>query len=71
MKPTEKQKKACDAIIQEISWWRDSNDIDSPTHYSDMEDCLRADLDDIISEEEICDIEDCLRTIFGIIKRNK
>ena len=71
MKPTERQKAICDAIIREVQWWRDSNDINSPTHYSDLEDCLRADLDDEIGESERYMLQQKLIRVFEIIKRNK
>lgn len=71
MKPTDKQRKICDAIIREISWWRDSNDINSPTHYADLEDCLTANLDDLIGESERYMMQQKLTRIFEIVKRNK
>lgn len=49
----------------------DSNDINSPTHYSDLEDCLAADLDDLIGDSERYMIQQKLTRIFEIIKRNK
>lgn len=35
MKATEKQKQICDAIKNQIEFWKTSNDIDSSTHYCD------------------------------------
>ena len=71
MRPTEKQKAICDAIIREVSWWRDSNDIDSPTHYADLEDCLSADLDDLIGKSERYVIQQKMTGIFHVIRRRK
>lgn len=47
MKPTEKQKKIIDFLIDQLKCWRDSNDIYSPTLYSDMEECFEELKDDI------------------------
>lgn len=71
MKPTEKQKAICEAIIREVYWWRDTNDINSPTHYADLEDCMSADLDDAIGESERYKLQQKMIRIFEIIKRNK
>lgn len=71
MKPTDKQRKICDAIIREISWWRDTNDIHSQSIYSNMDGCLSADLDDEIGESERCMIQQKLVRIFEIVKWNK
>lgn len=47
MKPTEKQKKIINFLIDQLKCWRDSNDIYSPTLYSDMEECFEELKDDI------------------------
>lgn len=47
MKTNRVQQHICDFIIEQIQWWRDSNDIDSPTHLSDLE----SRLDDIVEDE--------------------
>ena len=71
MRPSERQKAICDAIIREVQWWRDSNDINSPTHYSDLEDCLRADLDNVVNDGDRYIIQQKLKQIFEVIKRNR
>ena len=38
MKPTEKQKKIMDIIIQNLQFWKSTNDIISPSHNSLIED---------------------------------
>ena len=53
MKPTELQKKICEHIITEVKYWRDTNDIDSPTHAVDLHDCLLAELGDDLNELEL------------------
>ena len=67
-KPTKTQKEVCEALIREISWWRDSNDINSPTHLVDMEDCLKADLDGMCSDSEIELLTTELRELFCAVK---
>ena len=47
MKTNRVQQHICDFIIEQVEWWRDSNDIDSPTHLSDLE----SRLDDIVEDE--------------------
>lgn len=45
MKATEKQIKVIDTILSIIKTWKNSNDIDSPTHTVDIHDFLYADLE--------------------------
>lgn len=47
MKTNRVQKHICDFIIEQMDWWRDSNDIDSPTHLSDLE----SRLNDLVEDE--------------------
>lgn len=47
MKPNRVQQHICDFIIEQITWWRDSNDINSPTHLCDLE----SRLNDIVEDE--------------------
>lgn len=68
MKPTKTQKEICNVLIKEISWWRDSNDIDSSTHLSDMEDCMKADLDGLVSDGELQFFLDDLMQLFSDIR---
>ena len=53
MKPTKTQKAVIDAVIDQLNFWRSTNDIDSPTHYCDMDECYKASLEDCLSEKEI------------------
>lgn len=47
MKTNRVQKHICDFIIEQVEWWRDSNDIDSSSHLSDLADRLN----DIVEDE--------------------
>lgn len=70
MKPTEKQIKVIDTIISIIKTWKSTNDIDSPTHNSDMHDFLYADLEceDIICSSITDELEDALRSLLYTIQ---
>jgi hypothetical protein len=37
MKSSQKQKELCSFIMSQASFWSNTNDIDSPTHISDIE----------------------------------
>lgn len=69
MKPTERQKKVCEAVINQISYWQNTNDITSPTHDSDIEDCLWAELEGIITAREIHNIERELEKLLQYIRK--
>ena len=69
MKPTEIQIKAIDSIISIIETWKDTNDISSPTHYTDIEEFLYADLDEIIPYRQRECLENELSKVFDRIKR--
>lgn len=47
MKTNRVQQHICDFIIEQVDWWRDSNDIDSPTHLSELE----SRLNDLVEDE--------------------
>ena len=64
MKPTETQKTVCEALIKQLQFWRDTNDIDSPTHYTDMD----ALLNDCLSETEIEELTSETCNLFQFIK---
>lgn len=47
MKPTKLQKKICDLIISQATFWKVTNDINSPTHYCDIEEEILRDFDEL------------------------
>lgn len=70
MKPSEKQKKICELIKTNASFWMNSNDIDSPTHVNDIEEEVYSlgddiDLDDVEKEVLISN----LLNIYWVVKR--
>ena len=68
MKPTKTQKTAIGAVIDQLQFWRDTNDINSPTHYSDMDECYQSALDDCLSEKEIEELKAETCNLFQFIK---
>lgn len=35
MKPNKLHKELCELVIKQANFWKDTNDINSPTHYCD------------------------------------
>jgi hypothetical protein len=56
MKPTAKQLKVIEFLEQQLKFWKNTNDIGSPTHIGDISEFSR-NMDDIFSEDEIKDID--------------
>jgi hypothetical protein len=57
MKPTAKQLKVIEFLEQQLKFWKNTNDIGSPTHVGDISEFSRANLYDSFSEDEIEDID--------------
>lgn len=68
MKATDKQKQICDLVIQQVSFWKSSNDIDSLTHYSDNYKSVRS-LE--LSEEDEEDLTNFLDNLLNFVKEEK
>ncbi len=68
MKPTKAQKVTIDAVIDQLQFWRDTNDINSPTHYSDMDGCYQSALDGCLSQDEIEELKTETCNLFQFIK---
>lgn len=49
MRPNKTQRDICDFIIEQVDFWKNSNDINSPTHFSDLE----SRLDDLVEDERL------------------
>ena len=66
MKPTKLQKKICELIKSQASFWMNTNDIYSPTHYNDIEE----ELDNIeeLSEEDKEELLFALRNLYNLVK---
>jgi len=57
MKPSNKQLKVIEFLEQQLKFWKNTNDIGSPTHVGDISEFSRANLYSIFSEDEIKDID--------------
>jgi hypothetical protein len=57
MKPTTKQLKVIEFLEQQLKFWKNTNDIGSPTHIGDISEFSRANLYDVFSEDEIEDVD--------------
>lgn len=66
MKPTKLQKKICELIKSQASFWMTTNDINSPTHYNDIEESLY-DMDEL-SEEEKEELLFALSSLYHLVK---
>lgn len=68
MKPTTKQKKLCEIIIEQAKFWQSTNDIHSPTHLCDIEEtvCNTDELPDSDKEILIKAITDMYFTVIGL-----
>lgn len=67
MKTTDYQKQLCDIIEQQVNFYKNSNDINSPTHYSDNEETINM-LD--WDEEESKHLAHLLDELLNIIKHH-
>lgn len=71
MKPTQKQIELIRAIESIVKSWRVTNDIDSPTHYSDIEEGLQpfvSGFDVVEHTLAVSEIESRLGSILRAIK---
>ena len=73
MKPTEKQKKIMDIIIQNLQFWKSTNDIISPSHNSLIEDDVNDAVNyGVIDYDEAELLTDTISSIrYNILKFNK
>ena len=69
MKPNKLQKDVCELIKRQAQFWINTNDINSPTHFCDIDEELLAmdDFDDVIAE----DISYLLKELLRIVKALK
>jgi len=56
MKPTTKQLKVIEFLEQQLKFWKNTNDIGSPTHIGDIREFSQF-LDDVLSKDEIIFVE--------------
>jgi hypothetical protein len=56
MKPSSKQLKVIEFLEQQLKFWKNTNDIGSPTHIGDIREFSQF-LDDVLSKDEILFVE--------------
>ena len=69
MKPTDKQQRVCDAIIDQLKYWRDTNDLYCPVHDVDIEDCVWASLQGVVTSVEMHEVERGLYKILQFLRK--
>jgi len=70
MKPTNKQKEVAKIIKDQASFWGSTNDINSPTHHCDIDECVgNAVFFEIITKQEANELEIKLRDLFVFVKK--
>jgi hypothetical protein len=67
MKTSDRQKEICNLIIDQASFWRDSNDINSPTHGCDIDESVGS--LDWLAENDAEDIKRLLYELYIRVKR--
>jgi hypothetical protein len=72
MKPTPRQNKLIEEVQNQAHFWMNTNDIDSPTHYCDIEEeCFKLEDDANLTIEDRKKFEDLLGDLFDFIKKRK
>lgn len=66
MKPTKTQKIVIDAVINQLKFWRDTNDINSPTHYCDMDECYNFFWKTVFLKKKLKNLRQRLVTYFSL-----
>ena len=69
MKANKIQQYLCDVIHSQQSFWRNSNDITSPTHINDIEEECYAQLYNLISDEDREEFEEKLKDLYWFIRK--
>ena len=69
MKANKIQQCLCDVIHSQQDFWRNSNDISSPTHITDIEDECFAQLDGILKDKEVEEFGNRLKDLYWFIRR--
>ena len=64
MKANKIQHYLCDVIHRQQFFWRNSNDITSPTHLIDIDEECYVELCDLISDEDIKEFQEKLKDLY-------
>jgi len=69
MKATPRQQKLIEEVQNQASFWMNTNDITSPTHYCDIEEEVRKlEMDDLLTKADAKKFEDLLGDLYDFIK---
>ena len=72
MKANEKQKLLIDNIVSLTNYWKDTNDISSPSHTTLIEEECNASADDLnidYDDERILKLNDALLDLLNVIRK--
>lgn len=69
MKANKIQQRICDVIQGQQSFWKNSNDITSPTHLVDIEEECFVQLFDFLTEQERLEFEEKLQDLYWFIRK--
>lgn len=69
MKASNLQRLICDTLIDTIRYWKDSNDISSPTASSDIDDCQTATLLDEIEDSDLNLLNNYMHNVYNIVRK--
>lgn len=69
MKANKVQNYLCDIILSQQSFWRNSNDITSPTHLTDIEEECFAQLSELIQNSDRKEFENKLKDLYWFIRK--
>jgi len=69
MKANLTQRCLCDVIFNQVGFWKNSNDITSLTHPSDIADECFAQLDNLISDDDRLEFEEKLQDLYWFVRR--
>lgn len=68
MKPSEEQKQLISLISNEIAGWENTNDINSPSHWTLIEEFCNYEVDALLYDTQRKRLNNALDEIMGVIK---
>ncbi len=68
MKPNNGQIKIIESIRSTLSFWENTNDIDSPTHECDIDETLYADCEETLNDSQRYRLSRTLIKVLNIIR---
>ena len=69
MKANLTQRCLCDVILSQVGFWKNSNDITSPTHLVDIEEECFAQLCNLISDDDREKLVEKLQDLYWFIRK--